>query len=131
MSLASSDAKKSATDAAARAISSMPTPAANSSRTPPPRTGLFQSGVIKDRRKCCATAVGERVATVLAVVHDESTDGHRLHYLCEDSDRRVVNPGSNAEQDYAVLCSELCRRLCHGLVPPHDFANATIACSRV
>src|SRR5262245_11395624 len=38
--------------------------------------GLFQSGVIKDRRKRCVTAVGERVATVLAIVHDESTDGH-------------------------------------------------------
>src|SRR5262245_49970817 len=37
--------------------------------------GLFQSGVIKDRRKRCATAVGERVATVLAIVHNESTDG--------------------------------------------------------
>ena len=38
--------------------------------------GLFQSGVIKNRRERCATAVGERVATVLAIVHDESTDGH-------------------------------------------------------
>src|SRR5262245_52771185 len=85
--------------------------------------GLFQSGVIKDRRKRCATAVGERVATVLAIVHNESTDGHRLHCLCEDSDRRVVDTGCNAEQDYAVLCSELCGRLCHGYSRRQLLAN--------
>jgi hypothetical protein len=93
--------------------------------------GLFQSGVIKDRLKRCATAVGERLATVLAIVHDESTDGHLLHCLCEDSGRLVVDPGSNAEQDYAVLCSELSRSFATDHSRRQLLANAATAASHV
>src|SRR5262245_4609198 len=60
------------------------------------------------------------VAAALAVVH-EPTDGPSTASLVLDSDRRVVDPGCDAEQDYAVLCSELFSRLCHGLLPPPAF----------
>jgi hypothetical protein len=33
------------------------------------RRRLFQPGILKDRRECCASAVGERVHSALPIVH--------------------------------------------------------------
>jgi hypothetical protein len=71
-----------------------------------------------DGRERSAAAVRERIGPALTIVRDEAPDGHGLHRMIGDVDRAVVNPGRDAEQNHAVLCTELCRRLFHGLLPP-------------
>jgi hypothetical protein len=68
-----------------------------------------------DGRERSAAAVRERIGPALTIVRDEAPDGHGLHRMIGDVDRAVVNPGRDAEQNHAVLCTELCRRLFHGL----------------
>ena len=70
-------------------------------------------GVVLERS---AAAVRERIRTALAIVCDESPDGHRLHRMVDDANRAVVNAGRDAEQNHTVLCAEFCRRLFHDLV---------------
>jgi hypothetical protein len=52
-----------------------------------PTAILFQPGTLKDRRERCTTAVRERKHPGLAIVRDESPDGHGLHRMGEDADR--------------------------------------------
>jgi hypothetical protein len=71
-----------------------------------------------DGRERSAAAVRERIGPALTIVRDEAPDGHGLHRMIGDVDRAVVNAGRDAEQNHAVLCAELCRRLFHHLFPP-------------
>jgi hypothetical protein len=42
-------------------------------------------------------------------------DGHRLHRMGQNADRRVIDAGRGAEQDHSILCIKVRRRLlCHG-----------------
>ena len=75
-------------------------------------------GIRKDGRERSAAAVRERIRPVLAIVREESPDGHGLHRMVDDADRAVVNAGRDAEQNHAVLCAEFCRRLFHRLDSP-------------
>jgi hypothetical protein len=51
----------------------------------------------------------------LAIVRDESSDGYRLHRMRGDADSGMADAGRGAEQNHALLGSELRCRLCHGL----------------
>jgi hypothetical protein len=62
---------------------------------------IFSPAILKDRRECGVSAVRERIRPALAIVRDESPDGHRLHRMREDADRGVVNAGRCAEQSIA------------------------------
>jgi hypothetical protein len=62
---------------------------------------IFSPAILKDRRERGASAVRERIRPALAIVRDESPDGHRLHRMREDADRGVVNAGRCAEQSIA------------------------------
>jgi hypothetical protein len=53
--------------------------------------GSFQSSILKDRGERRASAIRKRVCPGLAIVRDESPDGHRLHRTGEDADRRVID----------------------------------------
>ena len=75
--------------------------------------GLFQPRILKDRRERRTTAVRERLRLALAIVRDESSDGHGLHRMVDDADRAVANAGRDAEQNHVILCAEFCRRLFH------------------
>jgi len=44
-------------------------------------------------------AVPERIRPALAIVRDESPDGHGLHRMVDDADRAVVNADRDAEQN--------------------------------
>jgi hypothetical protein len=96
-----------------------------SSRGDEPERGLFQTRILKDRAERGASAVCERVRPALAIVCDESPDGHGLHRMGENADRGVVNAGRGTEQNHSVLCAEFGGWLCHGL--RQFFANAAIA----
>jgi hypothetical protein len=52
-----------------------------------------QPGILKDRRERRASAIRERIGPALAIVRDESPNGHGLHRMCEDADRRVIDAG--------------------------------------
>jgi hypothetical protein len=56
------------------------------------RRDLFQSGILKDRHECSASAVRERIRTTLAIMRDEPPDGHRLHRMRKNTDRGVSMP---------------------------------------
>src|SRR5262249_2863813 len=86
-----------------------------------PTAILCQPGVLEDRRERCTTAVRERIHAGLAIVRDESPDGHGLHRMGEDADRSMLDAGRGAEQDHSVLCAQLCRRLCHWSTPAASF----------
>src|SRR5262249_38224378 len=62
-------------------------------------------GIRKDGRERSAAAVRERIRPALAIVCDESPDGHRLHRMVDDAYRAVVNAGRDAEQNHTVLCA--------------------------
>jgi hypothetical protein len=49
---------------------------------------------------------------------DESPEGHGPHRMSEDADRRVIDVGRGTKYDDPLLCSEVGRCLCHGLLPP-------------
>jgi hypothetical protein len=51
-----------------------------------PESGLFQARIIEDCRQRRASAVRERVGSGLAIVDDESLDGHGLHRMVDDAD---------------------------------------------
>src|SRR5262245_36228787 len=92
--------------------------------------GLFQSGVIKDRRKRCATAVGERVATVLAIVHDEST----MAIDCIACARILTAAWSTPSTQNRIMRScavSFVVAFAMGYSRRHDFANAATASSHV
>jgi len=80
------------------------------------RRGFISARILKDRAERSASAVRERVRPALAIVRDESPDGHGLHRMGENADRGVVNVGRGTEQNHSALCAEFGRRLCHGLV---------------
>jgi hypothetical protein len=65
------------------------------------RRDLFQSGILKDRHECSASAVRERIRTTLAIMRDEPPDGHRLHRMRKNTDRGMVDAGRGAEQDHS------------------------------
>jgi hypothetical protein len=92
-----------------------------SSRGDEPERGFFQARMLKDRAERSASAVRERVRPALAIVRDESPDGHGLHRMREDANRGVVDPGRGAKQNYSILWAQLRRRLCHGLLSPPAF----------
>jgi hypothetical protein len=52
-----------------------------------------------------------------------------------DADSDMADAGRNAKQDHPVLCGELRRLLCHGLLPPpalgEGIHRSLIASSRV
>ena len=75
-------------------------------------------------------AVRERIRPALAIVPDESPDGHGLLRIVDDADRAAVNAGRDTEQNHAVLCAEFCRRLFHGLFPPPAPSECRDAASR-
>src|SRR5262249_13176205 len=85
---------------------------------PMSRVGLFQPRILKDRRERRTTAVRKRIRPALAIVRDESPDGHGLHRIVDDADRAVANAGRDAEQNHAVLCAEFCSReeICNSLI---------------
>ena len=66
----------------------------------------FRPRILKDRAERCASAVRERVQPALAIVCDETPDGHGLHRMGENADRGVVNAGRGTEQNHSVLCAE-------------------------
>jgi hypothetical protein len=74
---------------------------------------LYQPSIFKHRRKRSAAAIGERIGPALTIVRDESPNRHGLHRMGGDADRAMGNAGRHAEQNHAVLCAELCRRLSH------------------
>jgi hypothetical protein len=122
----------------------MLTPAANSWRTPPlrprvsarsvapaSRPGLCQPRIPEDRKERSASAVRKRIGPALAIVDDESLDGHRLHCVRGDANSATADAGCGAEQDHVLVCGERQRRLCHSYSRRQLFANAAIAASRV
>src|SRR5262249_16740621 len=60
-----------------------------------------------------ASAVRKRIGPALAIVDDESFDGHGLHCGRSDANSSMADAGCGAEQDHALLCGERGRRLCH------------------
>jgi hypothetical protein len=64
--------------------------------------GLFQPSILKDRRERSAATVRERIRPALAIVRDESPNGHGLHRPCRDADRDGVDADPSAEQDQSV-----------------------------
>ena len=78
-----------------------------------------------------ASAVCKRIGPALAIVDDESLDGHGLHCVRSDANSGMADAGCGAEQDHALLCGERCCRLCHSYSRRQPFANAAIAASRV
>src|SRR5215510_9156287 len=95
------------------------------------RVGLFQPRILTDRRERRTTAVRERIRPALAIVRDESPDGHGLHRMVDDADRAVANAGRDAEQNHAVLCAEFCRRLFHRHSRRQLWEEAAIAAHRL
>src|SRR5262245_47553931 len=88
--------------------------------TPAPASRLLfgcnpNLGIIKYGRKRGAAAVRKRIHPALAIVRDESPDGHGLHRMVGDANRAVNNAGRDAEQNHAVLWAECRRRLVHYL----------------
>src|SRR6476646_1490962 len=72
------------------------------------RPGLCQSRIPKDRK---ASAIRKRIGPALAIVDDESLDGHGLHCVRGDANSGMADAGCGAEQDHALLCGERRRRL--------------------
>src|SRR5262249_45865126 len=75
-------------------------------------------------------AICERICPALAIVDDESSDGHRLHRMRGDADSDMADAGRNASQDHSVLRGKLSRLLCHGLLlaaarPEHRHRSRT------
>jgi hypothetical protein len=73
-----------------------------------------QPSIHQDPRERGPPAVRECICPAFAIVSDESPDGHGLHRMGEDADRRVIDAGRGAEQDHSILCIKPRRRLlCH------------------
>src|SRR5262249_31552330 len=60
---------------------------------------------------------GRGVGDWQAIMDDESPDRHRLHRMHGNADSDMAYAGRGAKQDHLVLCGELRRLLCHGLLP--------------
>jgi hypothetical protein len=73
------------------------------------RRGLFQSGILKDRHECSASAVRERIRPTLAIMRDEPPDGHRLHRMRKNTDR-----GRAEDQSHCLRCNRKGRRVGEG-----------------
>src|SRR5262252_3621259 len=65
-------------------------------RTPPSRPGLCQSRIPEDRKERSAPAVRKRIGPALAVVDDESLDGHGLHCVRGDANSGMADAGCGA-----------------------------------
>src|SRR5215831_18594816 len=100
------------------------TPAASLLRTPPSRPrasagsvapasrpSLCQPRIPKDCQECSASAIRKRIGPALAIVDEESLDGHGLHCVRGDANSSMAHAGCGAEQDHALLCGE--RRRLH------------------
>src|SRR5580692_5213570 len=74
------------------------------------RPGLCQSRIPKDRKERSASAIRKRIGPALAIVDDESLDGHGLHCVRGDANSGMADAGCGAEQDHALLCGERRRR---------------------
>src|SRR5262249_50219517 len=67
---------------------------------------------------CGTAAVRKRIHPALAIVRDESPDGHGLHRMVGDANRAVNNAGRDAEQNHAVLWAGRTSLTCTGGQPP-------------
>jgi hypothetical protein len=63
-------------------------------------------GIFKEGRESSAAAVRERVCFALAIVRDESPDGHRLHRMSGNADRAAISGSRDEKQDYTIVCAE-------------------------
>jgi hypothetical protein len=72
-----------------------------SSRGDKPERGLLKARILKDRAERSASAVRERVRPALAIVRDETPDGHGLHRMGENADRGVAYAGRSTEQNHS------------------------------
>src|SRR5262249_61034695 len=77
--------------------------------------GATTPGIIKYGRRRRAAAVRKGIPPALAIVRDESPEGHGLHRIVGDATRAVNDAGRDAEQNHAVLWAECRRRLVHYL----------------
>jgi hypothetical protein len=72
---------------------------------------LCQPRIPEDRKERSASAVRKRIGPALAIVDDESLDGHGLHCVRGDANSGMADAGCGAEQDHALLRGERRRRL--------------------
>src|SRR6516225_9028488 len=79
---------------------------------------LCQPRIPKDGKERSASTIRERICSALAIVDDESLDGHGLHCVRGDANGGMADAGRGAEQDHALLCGERRRHLCHDLFTP-------------
>jgi hypothetical protein len=94
-----------------------------------PGIALGQISVRKNFPESRASAVCKRIGPALAIMDDESLDGHGLHRMRGDANTGMADAGCGAEQDDTLLCGE--RRRCHSYPRRQLLANAAIAASRV
>jgi hypothetical protein len=65
--------------------------------------GLFQPSILKDRPERSPSAVRDRVHPTLAIMLDESPEGHGPHRMGEDADRCVIDAGRDTKSDDPLL----------------------------
>jgi hypothetical protein len=70
---------------------------------PPSRPGLCQPRIPEDRKERSASAVRKGIGPALAIVDDESLDGHGLHCVRGDANSGMADAGCGAEQDHALV----------------------------